>query len=179
MKIRNSVGFSLWELMVVIALVIILVLAAIENLVPLMGDAERAAHVSTRGALQSAIGMESTTRVLGGGMSAIQAMHHANPVDWLRMPMSNYAGEISNGSYEAIPPRHWAFDTDSKLLVYRVGFPEFFSGSFMTPAAIRYRVVVETRTGGTPRGVSLEQIDSGTWLTDESIMAKVLGDVDE
>lgn len=179
MKSRTPDGFSLWELMVVIALVIVLGLAAIENLMPLMGDAERAAHASTRGALQSAIGLESTVRVLESGYSGLHAMHHANPVEWLSAPMGNYAGDIASGAYDEIPPRHWGYDPDAGLLVYRVGFPEFFSGSFMTPAAIRFRVVVERGANGVPRGVMLKQIDSGRWITDESVLAKIVGDSHE
>ena len=172
---QRSAGFSLWELMVVIALIIVLGLAAIENLMPLMGDAERAAHASTRGALQSAIGLESTVRVLESGYSGLHAMHHANPVDWLRVPMSNYVGEIAPDAYEEIPARHWAFDSDGGILVYRVGFPEFFEGDFMTPAGIRYRVVVEQDTNGAPQGVVLEQIDTGQWVTDKSVLARITG----
>lgn len=168
-------GFSLWELMVVIALIIVLVLTAIENLLPLMGDAERVTHASTRGALQSAVGMETVTRVLDGAREGLPDMHSANPVDWLQAPMSNYAGEIRGGPYEEIPPRHWAFDSNAGVLVYKVGFPEYFTGDSMQPAVIRYRVTVQTGPDGTPRGVSLEQLDSGEWTTDESTLARWIG----
>lgn len=171
----NSAGFSLWELMVVIALIIVLVLTAIENLLPLMGDAERVAHASTRGALQSAVGLESTMRVLDRGNDGLRAMRDANPVDWLQTPMNNYVGEISGRPYEAIPPRRWAFDKHSQVLVYRVGFPEYFTGDSMAPAVIRYRVTVQDGPGGTPRGVFLEQIDAGEWITDGSVLARWIG----
>lgn len=172
---RNHAGFSLWELMVVIALIIVLVLTAIENLLPLMGDAERVTHASTRGALRSAVGMETTVRVLDRAGDGLQAMDGTNPVDWLQAPMSNYAGEISGRSYEDIPPRHWAFDSHTGVLVYRVGFPEYFAGDSMTPSVIRYRVTVQNSPGGTPRGVFLEQLDSGEWITGESILARWIG----
>jgi len=179
MKQRRGFGFTLWELMIVIALIVIFILAAIENLLPLRGAAEQAAQSTTAAALSSAVSLESMERVLTSGLGSLREMENANPVDWLRVPMANYAGVVPGGSYHDVPEGQWAFDESAGVVIYRVRYPEYFDGSFLQPPAIRYRVKLLHGAGGMPNGIRLEQLDSATWTVDGSELKRLMGDRNE
>lgn len=168
-------AFTLWELMVVVALVVFLFAITIENLLPLRGDAERVAVTATRSSIVSTIGLEAVRRTLTDGMAGMEAMDGANPIEWLGVTMGNYAGSVQGAGYESIPRGHWAFDEDAEVLVYRVRYPEYFQGSFTAPPVIRFRVAVRRNANGKVGGVGLDQLDTGTWTTDGSELARLAG----
>lgn len=175
MKPRMTQGFTLWELMVVVALIVFLFVAAIENLLPLRGEAERSAVLATVGTLQSALGMEAIRRTMDGGGVSVGAMVGANPMDWLAVKPANYAGVI-DGGMEDLPPGHWGYDAEKKILFYRVRYPEYFRGSSMEPPGMRFRVVAKRNARGKLNGMKLEPLDAGTWITDGSEISRLLGE---
>lgn len=171
---RAANGFTLWELMVVVALVVFLFIAAVENLLPLRADAERATVATTIGSLRSALGMESIRRVMAPDGAPLDAMTGVNPMEWLAVKPSTYSGVID--SVDDLPRGHWGFEAASGTLFYRVRYPEYFEGSFMEPPGLRFRVVAERGAGENLRGVKLEQLDAGDWTTDGSQIGRLLGE---
>lgn len=164
----NARGFTLWELMVVVALVVFLFAAAIENLLPLRGDAERAAVLTTVGTLRSAVGLEVSRRVLDGNGSSLASLDGANPMAFLAIPPASYAGTVDGGALEQTPRGAWVFVTDSGTLFYRVRYPEYFEGDFQSPPGIRFRVHVYRSDRGSITGVDLVQLDDAAWDTSGS-----------
>lgn len=157
---QSSRGFTLLELIVVIALVIVLFATALENLLPLRGAAERAAVLSTVGNLRSAVGLEASLRAVRGGKDALLDMENGNPIDWLAVVPNTYAGEFDR--VDDVPAGSWAWLPSRQVLFYRVRYPEYVESDHV-PAGIRYRVVVERGSNGQPRAIVLKQLDAAEW----------------
>jgi len=164
---KQSRGFTLLEMIVVMVLVMIFVLAALENLLPLRAQAERAAQMKVLGSLRSAIGLKAAQAVMHEGMAGVRAMHAANPMDWLQAPPPGYAGTVT--TMHAIAPGQWAFVAGADLVVYRVRFAEYVKGS----PVLRYRVEVES-SGGSVTGVRLVALDEAEWEFEGSDLARWL-----
>lgn len=165
---KSQAGFTLLELLVVIGLVIILFVTAIENLLPLRAAAERAAHAATVSGVRSAVGLEATRRVVQRGADGLEEMDRANPVAWLASPPSNYIGNVTAHDYRQIPRGGWGFDPASRVLFYRLRYPEYVEGGYAPPAGIRYRVEVRRTPGGGIREVGLIQLDEAQWRIEGS-----------
>src|SRR5690606_17257219 len=101
-------------------------------------------------------------------------MDGANPMEWLAVAPSNYAGALANTS--AVPPGHWSYDAGSGIVFYRVRYPQYFKGSFMQPPGLRFRVTVGHGDGGRLDHVKLESLDAGEWITEGSEIARWLGE---
>ncbi len=165
-------GFTLLELLLVITLVAVLILVAIENLLPLTGEAERVAVQQNRVAVDTALRGEAAERLLKQGREAVQAMEGSNPVDWLGRPPANYLGEQPGVDPADISPGHWYWDSHGGWLVYRVRHARYFETDLEGPARIRFRV---TREGSEQFfGLRLESPDHYQWSTEGSELARLL-----
>lgn len=173
-RVMANRGFTLWELMIVVALVAILFVTAIENLLPLRAEAERASIAATVGSLRSALGMESVRRAMTRGNEALGTMAGANPMNWLAVAPANYSGVIEG--VRDVPRGHWGFNAANGMLFYRVRYPGYFEGDFMEPPGLRFRVVTERDAHGALVSVKLEQLDAGDWTTDGSEISRWLGE---
>ena len=116
-------GFSLLELVVVIALIGTLISVAAHRLLPYIDEAERVAVLRVEGQLRSSVMMEAAQRILRGQSAGISALDGANPVKFLLDPPKNYAGERLRREIEQSPTRRWYFEQDGQRLVYRLGAP--------------------------------------------------------
>lgn len=114
-------GFSLLELVVVIAIVGILVTVALDRLLPWIDEAERVAVLRIEGQLRSTLVMEAAKRIVRGESAQISELDGTNPVNFLLEPPKNYVGELDAADAGDAPFRHWYFDASSRQLVYRVG----------------------------------------------------------
>lgn len=172
---QRAAGFTLLELLLVAALVIILFATAIENLLPLRGDAERAAVEATTASLRSAVAMEAMRRTVSvAGLAAVEAMDGQNPFDWLATPAGNFAGAFDGTGHADVAPGSWGFDAESGTIFYRVRYPEYFDGSFLEPPGIRFRVRLSYDARGLLSAVGLEQMDAAAWNTDGSVLSRFL-----
>lgn len=163
MRTGRQQGFTLLELILVVALVIILFAVAIENLLPLRAAAERAAHVATVGNLRTAAGHEAIRRVLARHGPGLAEMDGANPIEWLVSPPAGYAGHLPANRYDEVSRAGWAFDPVDRVLFYRVRYPEYVEGAYPSPPGIRYQVVVSRTADGGVRDVSLVQLETAEW----------------
>jgi len=135
---RRSAGFSYIELIVVITLVIILVATAIENLLPLTGEAERVAVERNRVAVDTALRGAAAERLVKQGREAVIELETMNPVELLGRQPSNYLGEQAGVDPADIPPGHWVWDPLSRSLIYRLRHARYFQSEGPGPAHIRF-----------------------------------------
>ena len=116
-------GFSLLELVVVIALIGTLIAVAAYRLLPYIDEAERVAVLRVEGQLRSTLMLEAAERIVRGQSTTISALEGSNPIKFLLEPPKNYVGERLRREIEQLPARRWYFELDGQRLVYRLGEP--------------------------------------------------------
>jgi prepilin-type N-terminal cleavage/methylation domain-containing protein len=114
-------GFTLLELVVVVAAIGILAGFALDRLLPLVGRAQRAAFVRVRAELQSALLLEAAERITRGEADRLPELAAANPMALLLQPPANYLGSLREPDPAELPRAHWFFDERAGRLTYRVG----------------------------------------------------------
>ena len=120
---RSTGGFSLLELVVVIALIGTLISVAATRLLPYIDEAERVAVLRVEGQLRSSINMEAAKRIVRGQSASLTDLDGSNPVKFLLEPPKNYVGERLQENSVQVPARRWYFEQDRQRLVYRLGEP--------------------------------------------------------
>jgi len=174
----RGAGFSLLELVIVVALLAVLWFVAIERLLQLRIDAERVAMLQVLGGLRSALGLEVAERVVRRGLASVVELQGSNPMALLAETPHNYVGELDAPDPASVPAGSWYFDRRSRVLVYRVRYPEAFEGGPAEgPPRARFRVEVvwRDRDGDgrlDPRvdgigGVRLAPMEPYRWKTGE------------
>lgn len=118
---RYRRGFTLLELVVVIALISVLLTVAVTRLADYVREAERIAVLNLEGQLRNALTLETARRLLNDDDEAVVALEHANPMRLMLEAPYNYAGELVPEEHYRVAPRHWFFDLGSNQLVYRRG----------------------------------------------------------
>lgn len=119
----RTAGFTLLELVIVIAIISTLATVALQRLLPWMDEAERVAVLRVEGQLRSTLVMEAAQRIARGRSESITDLSGSNPVNFLLDPPNNYVGELDDGNPGSAPVRHWYFDGTTRRLVYRLGEP--------------------------------------------------------
>ncbi|MDH5572235.1 MAG: type II secretion system GspH family protein [Gammaproteobacteria bacterium] len=135
---RKTKGFTLLELVVVITLISVLALVALDRIWVLRVQAERASVSAVVGNIRSALGLEVAKYALANELFKIVALEGTNPVVLLAQAPGEYIGEITDEA--AIREKGiWYFNSQSKVLVYRVQFDEYFTSDLKAPF-VRFQV---------------------------------------
>lgn len=171
---QRVAGFTLWELIVVVCLVVFLFAIALENLLPLRGAAERAQVVHTEGALQSALGLQASERVVRRGSQGLRSLTQENPLDWLAIepPVSDA------DSLDGMRPGTWAWISQSNILGYRLRYPEYVDAAY-EGEWLRYRVNFEENDAGQPKNLSLVALDPVRWNLPEDVISSAQPSMEE
>jgi prepilin-type N-terminal cleavage/methylation domain-containing protein len=138
--LRDERGFSLLELVVVVVIVSLLALAAIDRLLKLRFEAERAGVQSVVGALKSALYIEFAAAAARGEIGRMGEAAGSNPMVRLAEKPEGYAGEFYGADAAVFEPGSWYFDTRDRALVYVVRFPEQFSSALAGTPRARFAV---------------------------------------
>lgn len=170
---RHQRGFSLLELVIVIAIIVLLLVIAVDKLLPLRVDAERTAMENVLGALKSALNIEVAAHIAKGQIPLLAALQDSNPMNRLSEQPKNYAGEFDAPDPIAIEGGQWYFDRHDHSLVYRVSNVESFQTSLPDPPRARFavRLDYDDMNGNNSfdkgidaiRGVKLEALEAYTW----------------
>jgi prepilin-type N-terminal cleavage/methylation domain-containing protein len=119
--LRRERGFSLLELVVVVAAIGTLIGVALERLLPLVGRAQRAAFVQVERELKSSLLLEAAERITRGESHTLPELATVNPMELLLEPPPNYAGAVRWSDDADVPRASWFFDSRAGRLGYRVG----------------------------------------------------------
>jgi prepilin-type N-terminal cleavage/methylation domain-containing protein len=168
-------GFSLLELVVVIAMIGTLVAVAVTRLLPYIDEAERVAVLRVEGQLRSSINMEAAKRIVRGQSATLSDLEGSNPVKYLLEPPKNYVGEYLQSDIEQAPTRRWYFEQDRQRLVYRLGAPfglPVHDESVQDPAFVVRVAFADTDGNGIFEaqrdelyGVRLQRVAGVQWLS--------------
>lgn len=109
-------------MVVVVVLIGILLVTAVNRLMPYLDEAERVAVLSMESQLKNTLVMEAAKRIVRGDYASIAELEQINPMSLLLEAPQNYVGE-SGGDPAEIPERRWYFDPATHRLIYRTGEP--------------------------------------------------------
>jgi prepilin-type N-terminal cleavage/methylation domain-containing protein len=138
--VRGERAFSLLELLIVIVIISVLVVVAIDRLLALRHEAERATVQSVIGALRSALYIEFAAAAARGQMQRMDVARGSNPMERLAEKPDSYAGEYFGADPGLFEPGTWYFDTRDRALVYLVRFPQEFITSLSGSPRLRLAV---------------------------------------
>ena len=137
---RSERGISLLELLIAIVIISVLLVVAVDRLLALRFEAERASVQSVIGALRSALYVEFAAAAARGQMSRMELAGGTNPMTRLAEAPENYAGEFFGADPALFEPGTWYFDTRDRALVYVVRFSQEFVTSLAGPPRLRLAV---------------------------------------
>ena len=117
---RNR-GFTLFEMVVVICLIVILYMVAEQRLNDLPAAAERASFLGVLAQLKTALNVQMVSRMTAGNGSGVREMEGSNPMNYLLEMPKNYRGEVDSLNNNGLLKSSWYFDRSNGELVYVVG----------------------------------------------------------
>ncbi|MEO1767295.1 type II secretion system protein [Thiobacter aerophilum] len=135
-------GFTLLELVMVVCIVALLGLAAIDRLLYLREQAEKAMVEQNLQMLKAAVRLQVAGLFAANRTAEIAALDGANPARWLEEPLPGYRGEFES---ETQPNCRacWYFDRGRREVVYVLDRGEHFQPDAAGEKRIRARVEVE------------------------------------
>jgi general secretion pathway protein G len=160
---RVESGFTLVELLVVISVVGILASMLFSRVLLYQEMAEKAAMQQVVGAVQSALVLQYGHRMALGLGSGINNISTENPLDWLAQKPANYAGEFSVVNPDAIVPGNWAFDLQSRELIYVIDHAEYFKPFKDGFKWIRFRIRFAYETIPGNNGKDMKELTAVTF----------------
>lgn len=170
---RVARGFSLIEMIVAVILVGILYVIAIDKLLEMRVDAERAALENMVGTLQSALNIEVAAHIVRDDIKGLYALEGSNPMNRLSKKPKNYLGELPGPDPAIVEGGNWYFDTRDGTLIYRVQYGERFKTMLLGPPRARFVVRLDyddvngnrvfDKETEQIRGVRLDALESYAW----------------
>lgn len=140
MRLKAQSGFTLIELVVVVAIVALLAGTLLKRVWFYQEQAEKAAMEQVAGAVQTALVLEYGNLLTRGREAEVKSLVTENPTRWLMQKPQNYAGEFYGLSPDAIAGGNWAFDLKTRELVYVPYRSEFLQPGKDGQKWVRYRV---------------------------------------
>jgi len=133
-------GFTLVELIVVIAVVSVLAGALLSRVWFYQEQAEKTAMAGVAGVIQGALGMQYGRLLVRGMESEVTALAADNPMKWLAKQPHNYSGEFYDPTSRSVAPGNWVFDLKTRELIYVLDRADHFIPGKDGQKWIRYRV---------------------------------------
>jgi prepilin-type N-terminal cleavage/methylation domain-containing protein len=137
---QSARGFSLLELVVVVVIIAFLMVLALDRLVAVRVDAERAAMEAVVGTLKSAIGIKFAEAIVKRDNPGLRALEGSNPMERLAEVPKNYLGELDDPEVGSLEPGNWYFDRRNRVLVYLPEHVTYFAGGVSNPPRARFAI---------------------------------------
>lgn len=164
----RQTGFTLLELCIVVALVVIFFLVAFDRFMLLRERAEESAVRATIGHMEAGLGLQIARTALNKGVDALRDFHGANPTDFLQSPPNDYSETARLDSPEQVKPGHWLFERATSRLWYRPRYRPWLDENGERMAFFVTIEVSRQRPGGTP-SVRLVRGGEWPWARDASV----------
>jgi len=147
-------GFTLLELIAVIAIIVLLMGLYLQRMPFYQEQAEKAAMESVAASIQSGLTLQFGMLLTRGQPSDVAVLTQENPVNWLQKPPRNYAGEYFDPTPSSAEPGSWVFDLKSRELIYLPRITSHFKPGRDGRKWIRFHVVISHEKSRLP---SLQQ----------------------
>ncbi|SHJ78915.1 Type IV pilin N-term methylation site GFxxxE [Malonomonas rubra DSM 5091] len=169
-QIRGQRGYTLLEIVVVIAIISILAAFALDKYARLLVDVERTSMQHDLGVMRSAVSMQFASHFVAGDVQGLNALIDTNPMDLLSEKPSNYLGVFKASEAGKLEAGHWYFDNDNRALVYLVRHVEYFETK-LRPKQARFKIFPvysekqkENKKKLFLAGLRLKAIDPYRWI---------------
>lgn len=168
-----SKGFTLFELIIVITLIVFLMALFMDRFTYYQEQAQKAAMEQVSGAIQSALVMQYGQIMTRGKPSDVAALAQDNPMNWLQKIPRNYSGEFYDPTPRAVAPGNWMFDLKSRDLIYVLGESKYFKPGKDSRKWIRFHVVLSYTASRLPSlqdkpadltGLLFEPVEPYSWF---------------
>ena len=168
-------GFTLIELVIVIALVGVLIGVLLDRVRYYQEMAEKVAMEQTVGAMRSSLHLQVANLIVKNRSDLLPTLAEQNPMEWLAEKPANYGGEIISVLQDNVVSGQWYFNSGDKTLIYMVHNGRHFQAGTMTPKRVEFRAKLLLGKN-VPRpgeleskerfveGVILEQVSPHTWF---------------
>lgn len=168
---RRRRGFTLLELVVVIAVVCFMLSIVLDRLLYYMEMAEKVAVEQTVGILRSSLHLQTVSLIARGRRDELIQFADQNPMSWLAEKPRNYLGEVDDANEPSVASGHWVFEKKGKKLIYVVHNGRYFRTGNNERKQLIYRVKLlygnHSNSGDENRfieGVVLEQANTVSWF---------------
>ena len=138
--LSSESGFTLFELIVAITVVVVLAGALLNRLQYYQEQAEKTAMQQVAGVLQSALTLKYGRLLTSGTESGAAALAIENPINWLAKIPENYSGEFYDVTPRSVAPGNWVFDLKSRNLIYVMDRSDHFTPGKDGRKWVRYHV---------------------------------------
>jgi general secretion pathway protein G len=138
----SSRGFTLLELIIVIAIIVVLMGAFLNRALLYQEQAEKTAMEQVAANVQTALTLQYGQILTRGKPSDVPALVQDNPMNWMQKKPANYAGEFYEPTPLTVSPGNWVFDLKSRDLVYVLNNTSYFNPGKDGQKWIRFHVAV-------------------------------------
>jgi general secretion pathway protein G len=142
-QFKLSKGFSLIELVIVIAIISVLMSVFLDRVWYYQELAEKTAMEESVGAIQSALTMQVGKNYTRGNQQELAQLATENPVHWLQKSPKNYVGEFFDPTPRSVAPGSWVFDLNARELIYVLDRAEHFVPASDGKKWIRFHINVQ------------------------------------
>lgn len=170
-RVRAAAGFTLLELVVVVAVVCVMLSIVLDRLLYHLEMAEKVAMEQMVGIMRSSLHLQTASLIARGREEDLALFADQNPMDWLAEKPRNYDGEVEGFDGELVVSGRWIFDKKTKNLIYVVHNGRHFRTGNNGPKQVVFRVKLilgntEASRGEKAliQGVVLEQANSYSWF---------------
>lgn len=167
---RATAGFTLFELLLVIAIVGILAAVLLNRALWYQERAEKAAMEQVAAALQSALNLKMAKLAAQNKLPEAVSLAQENPMNWLAKQPPNYRGEYFDPPVGEAATGNWYFDLKQRELVYLVERGDSFRVVDGERKWVRYRVKLvyneQHKTAGEVEGAVIEPEVKYAWFGD-------------
>ncbi|MGA7593734.1 MAG: type II secretion system protein [Gallionella sp.] len=146
----HSKGFTLLELVIVIAIIVTLMGLFMNRFMYYQEQAEKTAMQQVAGAIQSALVMQYGQILTRGKPSDVAVLAQDNPVNLLQKKPRNYAGEFYDPAPQSVAPNSWMFDLKTRDLIYVLGESNYFRPGKDGRKWIRFHVALKYAASSLP-----------------------------
>jgi general secretion pathway protein G len=136
-------GFTLIELIVVIAVLSVLISIFLNRVEYYQELAEKTAMTENVGAIQSALTLQHSKHYIRVNTEDISLLPTENPMKWLQKLPQNYAGEFYDPKPNTVAPGNWVFDLKAHELIYILDRTDHFVPGRDGKKWIRFHIAMQ------------------------------------
>lgn len=131
--------------------------------------AEKATMEQVAMDVRSSVTLRVTELVVENRFAELRALPSQNPMDLLASKPQNYAGVVKHADSANVPAGHWAYDSESKEVLYYVDLGRYFVPDELGRKRVAWRVAPAAGSAVSsdgPQWMRFELVKPYQWFSD-------------